>query len=278
MSFARLLSSSLMLSIVAVSIFNKYLFIIVICLLTAGGLYEFFYLIQKKDIPIYSYTGLFIGILIPLSTYTRFELTKNWELLFIVVGFLLIMLLQFRRVDTRNAIVGLSTTLFGVLYVSWFFSFLVKIKLMLPGIEGIKLLAFIILVTKSGDIGALLVGGRFGKHPLLPKVSPNKSIEGAFGSFLFSIATAVACSSFLPDFLNFSTLHVALMGAFFGGLGQLGDLSESLIKRDCNVKDSGKLLPGMGGVLDVIDSLLFSAPAFYLYMSSTLDSLQVIRP
>jgi phosphatidate cytidylyltransferase len=65
------------------------------------------------------------------------------------------------------------------------------------------------------------------------------------------------------------------MGAFFGGLGQLGDLSESLIKRDCNVKDSGKMMPGMGGVLDIIDSLLFSAPAFYLYMSSTLD---LIRP
>jgi phosphatidate cytidylyltransferase len=63
------------------------------------------------------------------------------------------------------------------------------------------------------------------------------------------------------------------MGAFFGCLGQLGDLSESLIKRDCGVKDSGKFLPGMGGVLDVIDSLLFSAPAFYLYMSSTLNTL-----
>ncbi|MBL8014246.1 MAG: phosphatidate cytidylyltransferase, partial [Candidatus Omnitrophica bacterium] len=227
------------------------------------------------DIPIYSYTGIFIGTLIPLSTFFRFELTKNWELLFIVIGFLLIMLLQFRRADTRNAILGLSTTLFGVLYVSWFFSFLVKIRLMLPDFEGIKLVAFIVLVTKSGDIGALLIGSRFGKHPLLPNVSPNKTIEGAAGSFLFSMATAALCKSFLPQIPHFSIFHVALMGAFFGGLGQLGDLSESLIKRDCNVKDSGKLLPGMGGVLDVIDSLLFSAPAFYMYMISTLDSVRV---
>ena len=68
---------------------------------------------------------------------------------------------------------------------------------------------------------------------------------------------------------------MTLMGACFGGIGQLGDLSESLMKRDCEVKDSGKLLPGMGGVLDVIDSLLFSAPAFYLYMSAVLKTVEV---
>ena len=80
--------------------------------------------------------------------------------------------------------------------------------------------------------------------------------------------------SFLPPTLNLPLWQIFFMGAFFGGLGQLGDLSESLIKRDCGVKDSGKFLPGMGGVLDIIDSLLFSAPAFYLYMSSTLNTLQ----
>jgi phosphatidate cytidylyltransferase len=275
MTLSRFISSTILMAVSVLAMVNDYLFIITICMLTVGGLYEFFYLIKKKDIPIYSYTGILIGLLIPLSIYTRFELTKNWELLFIVVGFLLIMMLQFRRADTQNAIVGLSTTLFGVLYVSWFFSFLVKIRLLLPGWDGIKLLAFIVIVTKAGDIGALLVGSQFGKHPLLRTVSPNKSVEGAFGSFAFSIAAAIAAKSFLPEVSHFSVLHVALMGAFFGGLGQLGDLSESLIKRDCQVKDSGKLMPGMGGVLDIIDSLLFSAPAFYLYMSSTLD---LIRP
>jgi phosphatidate cytidylyltransferase len=275
MTLARFLSSTILIALATLAVINDYLFIITVCIVTVGGLYEFFYLIKKKNIPIYSYTGILIGVLIPLSIYTHFELTKNWELLFIVVGFLLIMMLQFRRADTQNAIVGLSTTLFGVLYVSWFFSFLVKIRLLLPGWEGVKLLAFIVIVTKVGDIGALVIGSRFGKHPLLKTVSPNKSVEGAFGSFIFSVAAAVACKSFLPELPHFSTLHVAFMGAFFGGLGQLGDLSESLIKRDCNVKDSGKLMPGMGGVLDIIDSLLFSAPAFYLYMSSTLD---IIRP
>lgn len=274
MTLQRFLSSTFLIALVAVAILNDWLFITLICLLTAGGLYEFFYLVKKKGFPIYSYTGILIGLGIPLSIYTRFALTRNWELLFIVVAFLLILLLQFARQDNRHAIVGLSTTLFGVLYVSWFFSFLVKIRLMLPGVGGVKLLAFILLVTKAGDIGALLIGSWFGKHPLLPKVSPNKSIEGYFGSMVFSTVVAVVFNSFLPPQLHFPVWQVALIGTFFGSLGQLGDLSESLIKRDCNVKDSGKLMPGMGGVLDIIDSLLFSAPAFYLYMSSALSSMQ----
>ena len=262
-----------MIAITILAVVNSAVFILVICFLTVGGLYEFFYMVKKKDVPIYSYVGTFIGLLIPLTIFTRFALTKNWELLFVVVGFLLILLMQFARQDNRNAILGLSTTLFGVLYVAWFFSFLVKIRMMLPGAEGVKLLGFILLVTKGGDVGAFLIGSKFGKHALLPKVSPKKSVEGSLGAIVTSTLLAVLFRSFLPASVEFPLWQVALMGAFFSGLGQLGDLSESLIKRDCGVKDSGKLMPGLGGVLDMIDSLLFAAPAFYLYMSSTLKSL-----
>ena len=273
MSKKRFFSAFLMSVITALAVINNICFILLICFLTAGGLYEFFYMVKKKDVPIYSYVGILIGLLIPLTTFTRFALTKNWELLFIVLGLLLILFMQFARQDNRNAILGLSTTLFGVLYVSWFFSFLVKIRLLLPGVEGVKLLGFIILVTKCGDIGGLVIGSAIGKHPLLPKVSPNKSVEGTLGSLVFSAMIAVIFRSFLPPEINFPIWQIAIMGLFFGALGQLGDLSESLIKRDCGVKDSGKLLPGLGGVLDMIDSLLFSAPAFYLYISSTIKSI-----
>jgi len=274
MSLSRFLSSVFMITLTALAVINDYFFIIVVALLTAGGLYEFFYMVRKKDVPIYSYTGILIGLLIPISIFTHFEPTKNWELLFIVIGFLLILFMQFARKDNRHAILGLSTTLFGVLYVAWFFSFLVKIRLLLPGIQGVKLVGFILLVTKSADIGALLIGSSFGKHPLLPKVSPNKSVEGTIGAIVVSACVALIFRSFLPTTLDLPFWQIFFMGAFFGGLGQLGDLSESLIKRDCGVKDSGKFLPGMGGVLDIIDSLLFSAPAFYLYMSSTLNTLK----
>jgi len=120
-------------------------------------------------------------------------------------------------------------------------------------------------------MGALLIGSKFGKRPLLARVSPNKTVEGSIGSFVFSATTAMLASSLLPSELNFSLAHIAMIGIFFGGLGQLGDMSESLIKRDCNVKDSGKFLPALGGALDAIDSLLFSAPAFYFYMISVLS-------
>ncbi len=274
MSVPRFFSSSFMIGLTALAVINDYLFIIVVVLLTAGGLYEFFYMVRKKDVPIYSYTGIVIGLSIPISIFTHFEPTKNWDLLFIVIGFLLILFMQFARKDNRHAILGLSTTLFGVLYVAWFFSFLVKIRLMLPGEQGVKLLGFILLVTKSADIGALLIGSNWGKHPLLPRVSPNKSIEGMMGAIFMSASIALVFRSFLPSSLNLPLWQIFFMGVFFGVLGQLGDLSESLIKRDCGVKDSGKFLPGMGGVLDVIDSLLFSAPAFYLYMSSMLNNLR----
>ena len=267
----RLISSTIMILVSLFAVINQWAFIVVLLALTIGGLYEFFYLIKKKGIPIYSYTRIIFGILIPLSIFFQFELTKKWELLFIVIVLLLIFLLQLVRKENSNAIVGISTTLFGVIYVSWFFSFLIKIRFLLPGVEGIKLLGFILLITKCGDMGALLIGSKIGKHPLLPHVSPNKTIEGSMGSFLFSAVVAVLAQSLLPSQLNLSILHVVMIGIFFGGIGQLGDMSESLIKRDCNVKDSGKFLPALGGALDAIDSLLFSAPAFYFYMVLLLD-------
>jgi phosphatidate cytidylyltransferase len=269
----RFLSSTIMILITIFAIRFDIVFITVLTALIIGGLYEFFYLINKKGIPIYSYTGIFIGMLIPISTFVRFEPTKGWELLFIVIALVAIFVMQLARKDNNNAIVGISTTLFGVLYVSWFFSFLIKTRNLLPGIDGIKLVGFILLVTKSGDIGALLIGSRFGRHPLLPRVSPNKTVEGSVGSFLFSALAAVLGHSLLPATLSFSFWQLVGIGSFFGGMGQLGDISESLIKRDCQVKDSGKFLPAMGGVLDTIDSLLFSAPTFYFFISTLLKSV-----
>ena len=149
-----------------------------------------------------------------------------------------------------------------------------------------KLALFIIAVTKSADVGGLFIGTTFGKHPLLPKVSPNKSVEGTLGGIMLSGIVAILMQSFLPPvfqvtavklqsalpagMLSLPSWYIFCIGLFFGSLGQLGDLSESMIKRDCKVKDSGKFLPGTGGVLDMIDSLLFSVPAFFLYVSSTL--------
>lgn len=267
----RIVTSSILITLAVLSVMFNWIFAIVVSVLIMLGLWEFFGLVEKKGIHIYKYFGTVIGLIIPLSIYFKFELTKNWELLFIVLALLFIFLLQFTRRESSEALLGISTTLFGILYVAWFFSFLIKIRL-LP--YGSGLLAFILLVAKFGDIGAYLVGTKWGKRALIARISPKKSVEGAAGGLIFSILVAVASKPLLPQHPLFSYWHLALLGAFFGILGQLGDLSESLIKRDCQVKDAGKVLPGLGGVLDMMDSLLFTAPAFYFYMSSILLNLK----
>jgi len=259
----RIVSAALLTAIIIAAVFVQWIFDVAIIAFIVSGLYEFFTMLEKKGISIYKYFGIGMGAIIPLSILFRFELTKKWELLFIVLTLLFLIIMQFKRQKNSGVIVDISTTLFGILYISWFLSFLIKIR-HLP--QGAGLLATILIITKLGDIGAYLIGVRFGKTPLIPRISPNKSVEGAIGGLVFSIMGAFVCSSFL----NFRYPQLIIMGAFFGALGQLGDLSESLMKRDCQVKDSGNIFPGMGGVLDQVDSLLFTAPVFYFYMSTVL--------
>ncbi|MBI5872679.1 MAG: phosphatidate cytidylyltransferase [Candidatus Omnitrophica bacterium] len=250
------------------TLFIEWLYVLTIVAFISLGLYEFFSLIEKKGIPMYKYFGTAIGVVIPLSIYGRFELTKGWELLFIALALLTLFILQFSRRETTNAVVGISTTMFGLLYIAWFFSFMIKIKL-LPA--GTSLVACLLLVTKGADIGAFLVGMWRGRHSLIPRISPKKTIEGTLGGMAFGVVGALISKSFLPDFSIFTWPNMIILGVVLSGLGLLGDLSESLIKRDCSTKDSNTLFPGMGGVLDVIDSLLFTAPAFYFSINYYLS-------
>lgn len=259
----RILSTVLLVGLVIGTIFVDWLTGIVVTALIVLGLYEFFTMLEKKGIIIYKYVGICIGAFIPLSITFKFEPTKSWELLFVLVVLFSLILMQFKRRESSGVIVGISTTIFGILYISWLMSFMIKIRL-LPG--GVSFLGATILITKLGDIGAYMIGMRFGKNPLIPRISPKKSREGALGGLLFSVLGAFAGASFLP----FSYAHLLGIGLCLGLLGQLGDLSESLMKRDCQIKDSGVIIPGIGGVLDLIDSLLFTVPAFYFYLNVAL--------
>ncbi|MBI3615292.1 MAG: phosphatidate cytidylyltransferase [Candidatus Omnitrophica bacterium] len=229
------------------------------------GLNEFFSLVELKGIVIERLIGLSIGLLIPLSIYWEFEPTKGWELFFMALVFLALFLLQLGRKDSSQAIQGISTALFGIFYVSWCFSFLIKLRLttgpMVP--DGRWLVAYLLLVTKGGDVGGYAVGSIFGRHTLIRRISPSKTWEGMIGGLVFSLAAAFLMK---PAFPSIPLGHLLVLGLLLGILGQLGDLSESMIKRDCQVKDSGRILPGMGGILDVIDSLLFASPICYFYV------------
>ncbi len=265
----RTLSAIILAAFSLIAVFFEGLFVLSVVVLISLGLYEFFSLIEKKGIPMYKYFGTIIGIIIPLSVYSRFELTKGWELLFLSLALVTLFILQFSRRDSTNAVVGISTTMFGILYISWFFSFMIKLR-MLP--HGVAFVGCLLLVTKGADIGAFLVGIKWGRRSLIPRISPKKTIEGTIGGIIFGVfAALVSKSLFLPDLPIFSWLNMILIGFSLSVLGLLGDLSESLIKRDCAAKDSSFMFPGMGGVLDVIDSLLFTAPAFYFFMNFYLS-------
>lgn len=262
----RLISSVLLILFVffTVMVWPNWFFCTVLTVMIALALNEFYTLVEKKGIAIFKISGISIGILVPTSIFFAFEPTKGWELLFIIAVLLTIFILQFTRSESNQAIVGVSTTTFGILYISWTFSFLMKLKLIqqdsLPA--GGLLVAFLLLVTKVGDIGAYFIGTYFGKHSLIPRISPKKSVEGAIGGFIFSVAAALISKSFLP---SVSLYHLLILGCLLGILAQIGDLSASLIKRDSQVKDSADLIPGLGGVLDLVDSILFTAPTLYFY-------------
>lgn len=130
--------------------------------------------------------------------------------------------------------------------------------------HGVELIFFVLLVTWLADTGGYVFGLSIGKHPLAPTLSPKKTIEGLVGGVVFAALGAYACQLWFAPF--FSTGQCAMLGITLALIGAVGDLCESGIKRSVNVKDSGTIIPGHGGVLDRIDSLLLTGPALYYYL------------
>lgn len=155
-----------------------------------------------------------------------------------------------------------AIVLTGMLYIGLTLSYLVGVRL-LP--EGEWLLFFLLLVTWAADSAAYYVGTLYGRRSLAPRISPKKTVEGLVGGLIGATIVAYAARwSFLPEF---SSLDALVLAVFLTLAGLWGDLVESAIKRSVGVKDSGGLLPGHGGMLDRLDSLLFTAPAFYYYVT-----------
>ncbi|MFH1836719.1 MAG: phosphatidate cytidylyltransferase [Candidatus Omnitrophota bacterium] len=265
--FKRTMVSLILIAIVAAVVYllPYWMFCLVIAFLVGVGQFEFFKLVENRGIFVYKYFGTAVGALLPIVIFMggSFPELKNLEPLLIVVASLLAFTLQFtRRDNARDHLVSMALTLFSLFYIGWFFSFFVKLRAL---DNGANLVAFLIIITKSADMGAYVVGNLIGKTELLPRISPKKTKEGTIGGILISLAIALFAGKALT---GFSMPHLFVMGLLVSTLGQVGDLAESLIKRDCNVKDSGGYLAGIGGVLDLIDSLLFTAPVFYFYVKT----------
>jgi phosphatidate cytidylyltransferase len=183
---------------------------------------------------------------------------------------------QFVSKTNTTGILTIATTLFGLMYVPWLLNFVQKIIFFpfasagLMG-EGKYFLLYFILVTKFSDMGAYAVGSLIGRHKMIPRISPGKTWEGFAGAIVVSTgASLVFVHFFGAHMFGMNPLHATILGIVLSVTAVIGDLIESLFKREAGVKDSGHLFPGIGGILDLLDSLLFNAPIMYLYLRHIL--------
>lgn len=253
----RLGWSAALIAVSTYAIFGSpmWLFLIAVEAFIILGLLEYFNLSRAKGFPLNPYLGLAFGVLFPLP----FHFLSGPAIL--MAATLALFIFYFRPQLKEHALVRTALSLFGLVYVAWFFSFLAKIRAL---DQGALWVFYVILIIKTGDAGAYFVGKKFGRHKFIVHVSPNKSVEGAVAGFLVTFLLSLCSKLYLRDI---PISHLAILGVVLGILGQLGDLAESLLKRDAGVKDSGTI-PGLGGILDVLDSLLLTVPATYYYLTT----------
>lgn len=253
----RLVTSAILIAISLYTIFYSpaWFFFLVVEAFVVLGLNEFLSLAERKGIVINRVLGIFFGALLPLSYYFPSE-----SLIF-VIACLSLFVFNFHRRLREQALVSTAVTTFGIVYVAWFFSFLMKIRYLTDGAQWVF---YTISIVKLGDAAAYFFGKAFGRIKLIEHISPQKSVEGAIAGFLATVFFSILSKIYLP---HVDLVHLFVMGIAVGLLAGLGDLAESLIKRDVGVKDSGNL-PGLGGILDVLDSLLLAIPFVYYYITA----------
>lgn len=283
----RLISSVVLWTIVLLAIFspNKlisaYFFLLVMFLLSLTGLIEFYDLARKIGLPCFKGWGIFGGLLLMTSTFLYLSgiivpvavapaEANDFETSFLILFVLGLCVRQFLSKSNPEAITAIATTLFGLMYVPWLLNFIQKINFY-PYVEGQYYVLYFILVTKFSDLGAYVTGSLFGKHKMIPRISPGKTWEGFAGAIVISTAASVAYATIARNHLpEMTILHAIILGVVLSSAAVIGDLIESLFKREAGVKDSGRFFPGIGGILDLMDSLLFNAPLMYLYLRHVL--------
>lgn len=261
----------LILVILIVGLGNLLLFWLVVSSAIVVGLLEFYTLAENRKFPVYKPFGVLLGWLLSLvpliaSSFQGITLIE-FTLTLIFLALFLYALLTKRSL--AESIPALSITLFGIFYVSWLLSHLVLIR----GLSNGKgLILYLLLVVWSGDTGAYYIGSYLGQHKLAPVISPKKTIEGAVGGLLASLlASCIAkwifgtLSAKWPFLPLLEYRDCIALGILLAVIAQLGDLCESLLKRAVNIKDSGTILPGHGGILDRLDGVMFAAPVLYYY-------------
>lgn len=240
-------------------------FLFLVDLILWTGMLEFYRLLEKRGFRPFKGVGIACGLAISWYAYFRAGMYVNFLL---ALALLLLMTVELTRRSIEQAVVEISSTVFGVLYVGWLGSHFILLRELprLAGLDyelGFRFVLLGIVLTWSCDTGAYFVGRAIGRTPLLPRVSPQKSREGAVGGIAFALLAGWICQRTFADYLS---LPMAMWTALVAALaGITGDLVESVMKRDLHVKDTAHLIPGHGGTLDRFDSLFFSMPLIYYF-------------
>jgi phosphatidate cytidylyltransferase len=287
--FRRLITTVILWTVIIVALFygneliSDGVFVLVIVLLSAAGLMEFYGLAEKRGLAGFKWCGLAGGILLTAGTF--FNLTghlgtsgsparvNDFETSFLILFVLGLCVRQLFSKKNPAGITAIATTLFGLMYVPWLLNFIQKINYFphVPPVEGKLFLIYFVLVTKFSDTGAYAVGSLIGRHKMIPRISPGKTWEGFGGAIVFSTVASLGFVHFFGAHMyGMNWLHAVVLGVVLSVTAVIGDLIESLFKREAGVKDSGKFFPGIGGILDLLDSLLFNAPIMYLYLRHIL--------
>lgn len=246
----------------------NWLFVIIAAAALVAGLFEFYTLTKKLELKAdasIAYLGaaaFFVAFLFDAPSKSPDLLLLTTALF--LIGVFITQTFRFQK-DFSKMLTGIGVTITGVLYIVFLGGFLVSTRVGFENFPGLstKLLGFFFLVVMGSDVGAYYVGKNLGKHKLAPAISPNKTWEGFFGGILLSIIFA-ALSTFL--FFRELPFQISIPLAIVMSLvGVGGDLAESAIKRGAGAKDAANILPGHGGLLDRLDSLLFNAPILYYF-------------
>src|SRR6202163_2073081 len=276
----RFLSTVALWSVALVIAFSGYelAFHLLICLFGLVALWEFYRMLDHKGLPNFKIVGMICGAVMLAGSFyyfSRMGPARSYDFELAVLLFFLLTVFtrqMFARLREDEPLQTMAYTLFGLLYVLWLFNFMTKIVYLTPrssagAVTGQFYVLYLIVVTKFSDMGAYLTGMAIGKHQMIPHISPQKTWEGFFGALVLSLCASLALYKLMPGHLSaLNWTHATILGLLLGFAAVVGDLAESIIKRSTGVKDSGNFLPGIGGALDLVDSLLFTAPLLFFYM------------
>ena len=230
------------------------------------GLYEYIRMLDRNDIDVRRVSLAVFAAALMIASLPLWPQAPwpggSWReaVLTVALGYLLVV--EVIRPGERP-LERIVYSMFGLLYIPWQLGYFLMLRYSPDAGDGLLYFALPLMATFAADIGGYFVGYFFGKRKLAPEVSPGKTVEGAVGGLAFSFLMVLALTTFTHVWTPFEALLYSILVA---SASQLGDLSESLIKRALKTKDSGSSLPGHGGFLDRMDSLLFAVPATYLFL------------